>query len=206
VRKIFSVPLNLIFIGFITGLTGAMLPGPLLAFAVTTSVKNKRNIGVEISLGHLAVELPVVYLIYTGVLHLNRFGLKVVTVIGAFGLIFLGISAIRAKEERRKIRYSGSATVGGAFFTFFNPGFPLWWGIVGMPLIARASMEGVIGVILLISGHATSDIMWYALISEGTVRAKFKEETYKKLLKILGTMLIVYAAYLLYKMGCITGL
>ena len=59
--------LLLFLIGVGTGLSGAMIPGPLFLFTVSESLKKDAFVGLRIALGHILIEVVFVVLIFLGV-------------------------------------------------------------------------------------------------------------------------------------------
>jgi threonine/homoserine/homoserine lactone efflux protein len=60
----------------------------------------------------------------------------------------------------------------GIFVTAFNPTFPTWWLSIGVGLLSRALLFGLIGVITLTLGHWLADLTWFAVLGFAAVRGK----------------------------------
>jgi len=58
--------LALVAIGLVVGLSGAVIPGPLLAFTLFDTSKKQRVTGHYIMMGHVLWELGVILLILLG--------------------------------------------------------------------------------------------------------------------------------------------
>ncbi len=189
--------------GFVVGLSGAMLPGPLLAYTISRILKGRARDALLIVSGHIFIEAVMITLLLLGLK--QAIGSKVVhnllSVLGGGVLVLIGLHIIlktpqlkveNAKSYRHKSTKELSLILGGVFFTAFNPTFPTWWVSVGASLLSRSLRVGAIGVVSLALGHWLADFSWYSLVSfaVGRGRLQLDEKKYKLVLKILGIILI----------------
>jgi len=58
--------IQMFFLGFLIGLTGALAPGPTLIATINASLKGGWSMGPRVTLGHIAVEILMVILIIAG--------------------------------------------------------------------------------------------------------------------------------------------
>lgn len=159
----------------VVSLSGVMMPGPVTAAIVAKGHHNSRA-GLWVALGHGAVELPLITLIYLGLAAF--FTLTAVrTSIGLAGgamMLFLGWQMFRSLKEANTqanpIPYN-SVTV-GLVTTAANPGFFLWWATIGAALVANASAFGPPGVMAMAITHWMCDIGWDWLVSWGVFRSR----------------------------------
>mgnify|MGYP001042415720 CR=1 FL=1 len=160
--------LALISIGFMVGLSGAVIPGPLLAFTVFDTSKKRRVTGHLVIVGHAlweAVVIVIILLGFGGVVMQNKL---VVYVVGGFVLILMGVAmlASRRREVGARSFRVNSSLLGGVFYTAFNPTQPPWWATAGLALLLRGiELMGVIGIILVTLGHWLSDFAYYIFVS-----------------------------------------
>lgn len=201
----------LLSVGFLTGLSGAMLPGPLFVFVVSDAMRRGVLSGVLAMLGHAAVEVPTILLLI--------FGLSVAGVSSAFYVVGgvamtlfalkMGYDALRRRSEQRPRnirRKHGGALLGGIAFTAFNPGFFVWWATVGCALLAfGAETLGGFGMALVVLGHYFSDFGWYSFVALSASQG-FVVRHAQKLQLVLSTFLFVLGVYFLcYGVGLSCG-
>ena len=84
----------------IVSLSGALMPGPVLAVVVRNSPRNHWA-GIEAALGHGLIELPLVIAIALGFKHLfaSNTAQVVIGLVGGAALVYMGIGAVRARPE-----------------------------------------------------------------------------------------------------------
>ena len=170
-------------IGFFIALTGALIPGPLLAYTVAKSSTHGARTGPLAVVGHILVELAVLSLIAIGLgVVLQSQAFKVgIGVVGGVLLVILGVFSI----SKLKRGYQGTVItryrplVGGVVFsTILNPTVILWWATVGLFMITNAFLVASIGgVVFWLLGHFLADLSWFSLVSFSVARGR----------KVLGT-------------------
>lgn len=164
--------------GFTVGLTGAMIPGPLLVFTIQQTLRRSVAVGLLIVLGHIIVESVLVLAVVFG-LHVLVVDRPAVTrwISGVGGVVLLGMgiaAAGGAREPEEKEEGEGravrSALGGGMALTLFNPGFPLWWFTIEVTFLLAAMSRGPAAVAAFMAGHWASDLGWYAAVSYSAAR------------------------------------
>ncbi|MDD4550373.1 MAG: LysE family transporter, partial [Syntrophomonadaceae bacterium] len=82
---------------FIVGLSGAMMPGPLLTLTITESARRGFIAGPLIVLGHAILELILVLALLAGAaVYLSQPGVtRIISILGGGFLIYLGIITVR---------------------------------------------------------------------------------------------------------------
>ncbi len=174
----------LLGIGFFTGLSGALIPGPMLAYVLSDTMKKGARSGPLTVLGHISVELVLILALILG-LGITSFVLEfksVVYVVGGIALVFMAITSIRgvhgasagasATATGNTLRWRGfryayhSSIAGGILFTAFNPAFIPWWVTIGYPLLLQGfEWLALTGIALVSIGHFLSDLAWYSFVS-----------------------------------------
>jgi threonine/homoserine/homoserine lactone efflux protein len=139
-------------------------------FAVTLAKSYKSPFaGVQISLGHAVIEVPLILLIYFGFAQFfqNTLAQLLLSVVGGSMIILLGINMFRARTEvvqkGKDLPYN--AFTAGILTSGFNPFFLLWWATIGSMLIMRFLGFGTTGLIVFIIVHWLCDFLWLSLIS-----------------------------------------
>lgn len=148
--------------------SGVMMPGPLFAVTLAKSYRSPW-VGVQMSLGHAVVEVPLILLIYFGLARFFEYdpvqlGLSV---IGGGMVIWLGIGMFRARigVVRRGQDLPYSAFIAGILTTGLNPLFLLWWVTIGSLLVMKILEFGLGGLSIFIAVHWLIDLIWLSFVS-----------------------------------------
>ena len=120
--------LALLSLGLVVGLSGAVIPGPLLAFTVFDTSRKKTITGHRIILGHAIWESVIVLIILLGFGGVITQNTLLIYIVGGVALAIMGISMIRSKGKEISMENSkvNSSLIGGIFYTAFNPTQPVW--------------------------------------------------------------------------------
>ena len=156
-------------LGFIVGLSGAMIPGPLLVYTINESMKGGWATGAKVILGHIAVEVAMIAAIITGigVLLKEQAFIRATSLLGAVFMGAMAFSISKAELSLSKGKSEGKNVIfGGMMFTAFNPGFPLWWISAGTALLTESMrLWGIMGAIFVVFGHWIADMGYYTFVS-----------------------------------------
>lgn len=209
---------------FLVGLSGAMMPGPLLAVTVGESVRRGFLAGPLIVLGHAVLELLLVVLLVLGLAAvLGRDEVKIVigTVGGAFLLYFgwsMGRDALRGRitlglegagEMTGTSGPAGKAgspgntgrgmhpVAAGVLVSLSNPYWSMWWATVGLLYITQALQSGRVGMASFYSGHILSDLVWYSALSAAVAggRRFISQKIYNGVLVVCGVFIFGLGIY-----------
>lgn len=191
-------------LGFIVGLSGAMLPGPMSAYAISIALRRKSTHVLLIVVGHIFVEAVMVVLLLLGLRQIlgSKILFNIFAILGGGGIILMGLliflrSGKATLSMDTKINFSSGLILSGMFLTAFNPTFPAWWLSIGVGLLSRALMLGLAGVIVFVLGHWLSDLAWFSLLGFVVNRGKawLNERRYQLMLKILGLILFGFGLW-----------
>ena len=174
----------LVGLGFLTGLSGALIPGPLFAFVISDTLKKGALSGPLAIIGHVSVECPIIIaLVVLGLGVKNYFSQfeSWIYLIGGIALMIMALSLIREAKavetrssrgekistEMSGMKYKYNSTIFGGFvLTAFNPSFIPWWMAVGYPILLTGfEWLALTGIILVTIGHFLSDFAWYSFVS-----------------------------------------
>lgn len=159
----------------VISLSGVMTPGPMFAVTVAKSYRSPWA-GVQISLGHAVVEVPIILLIYFGFSRFfeNNIVQIVLSIIGGAMIIWMGIGMFRARREvvdsGKDLAYGG--VTAGIIMSISNPFFLLWWATVGITLVMKFVEFGTVGLPVFILTHWTCDLIWLSIVSLVIYRTK----------------------------------
>ncbi|MEM2937519.1 MAG: LysE family transporter [Candidatus Bathyarchaeia archaeon] len=188
----------LLLLGFIVGLSGAVIPGPLLAFVIFDTARKRKVTGHFIIAGHALWEALIIFLILLGLGSIMLQYKLFIYVVGGVVLILMGVLMVRSgdnvKIESSKVN---SSLLGGVFYTAFNPTQPPWWASAGLALLLQGyELLGNIGIITVTAGHWLADLTYYALISYMVYKyGKFFIPRRRQISLLLGVFVAVLGAY-----------
>ncbi|AZR72024.1 lysine transporter LysE [Anoxybacter fermentans] len=198
--------LELFVSAFIIGLSGAMMPGPLLTYVINSSLRRGFIAGPLLVFGHALLELTLVILMILGLskLFANSTFTAVVGIIGGSVLFWMGYGMIKAAIKKEISIEDASPKEGkvsglilpGAIVSASNPYWILWWATVGMTYLANASKQGIMGVSAFYFGHIFSDLIWYSFVAWIVAfgRKVLNDKMYRGLVAVFGVVLIYFAA------------
>lgn len=211
---------------FIVGLSGAMMPGPLLTVIIGETARHGIIAAPLIILGHITLELLLVGALVMGLAgFLNSSASQWVAIFGGFFMLWMGWNMVRdvfggrisfptrdpvaegaaepepplpVNNESGWIR--GKLIITGVFISLANPYWILWWVTVGLGYVTLAAKSGTIGIASFFSGHAFSDFAWYimvgAVVSGG--RKFFNDAVYRGVLVACGVFLFGLGGYFIH--------
>ncbi len=186
----FLIGASLVAIGFLTGLSGALIPGPLFAFVISDTLKKGALSGPLTIIGHVFVECVIILALVVLGLGLKSYFNQLeswIYLIGGIALILMSLSVIKEAKavkswsqeelisnEMRGTKYNYKSSIfGGFLLTAFNPSFIPWWMAIGYPILLTGfEWLALAGVILVTIGHFLSDFAWYSFVSFSFARGK----------------------------------
>lgn len=193
---------ELVLMGFIIGLTGALAPGPTLIATIQSALHVGWTSGPRVTLGHILAELGIVLLIATGVSSMPASASPVIAWIGGLALMVFGamtlIGARDAEIASDNITDRRSdPVIAGLLTSIFNPYFWIWWFSVGSALLFSSLSQGPVGILAFISGHWLADLSWFTLVSIGIHRTRTVLSTgiYRAILVSCGFILVLFGLW-----------
>lgn len=164
---------------FIIGLSGAMMPGPMLTATIADAMRRGFWAGPLIVLGHAALELTLLTAMAAGLAPWLRSGLFLGILGVGGGLLLLRMAAGLARDART-IAGTLSATdwknppaapgrlrsvTDGVLLSLSNPYWTLWWATIGLNYMGIAARRGLPGFAAFYTGHILSDLVWFSLVA-----------------------------------------
>lgn len=204
-----------ILIGFSVGLSGTLIPGPLLAYIVMKTPTSGPRTEVFAAGGHLMVEFGILSLIALGLGFVLRSELfqTSIALIGGTLLLVVGFSHLTRVGRARQFRISSTnftglehhPLVGGVLFSsLLNPSVVLWWATIGQATLMEAVLVAALpGAIFWLIGHFLADLSWFSLVSYSVARGKrvIGTKIYKGLMIVCGCVLLAFGAYFVARYG-----
>ena len=201
-------------LSFITALSGALMPGPLLTVTIAQTARRGFIASVLLVLGHSLLELALVVGLAFGLGHFLRIRpvIGTVTILGGAMMLWMGYGMIR-DSLRGVLEIEMSSTDGagdkrllqnpiiaGAAASISNPYWVLWWATIGLMFFSALGSNAfaVIGAFYL--GHISGDIVWYLAMGGAisTGRRLVTPKVYRSVVGVCGGFLIFLGTSFLY--------
>jgi len=186
-------------------MSGVMMPGPV--FAVTIAKSDRTPFaGALVAVGHGVVEVPLMLLIYFGVISIIQIeAVKLgVGIAGGLVLIFMGVMGFRALKARTEAaeggdRFPVNPVVAGMVTTILNPYFLIWWAFVGAALLAESVAFGWVGLASFIPVHLLCDVAWLSFVGFMVYKTGrlWGRKVHNIILTISALLLVGFGAYFL---------
>lgn len=204
------VLLTIFITAFLVGLSGAMMPGPVLTVTVSETYKRGFWAGPLVVLGHAILELALLIGLMLG---LNKV-LQADAVMGVIGLggglflVWMGWDIARSALKKEvsldtassKSNISLGPVLAGITVSLSNPYWTIWWITVGAGFVAQALRYKLVGLGFFYTGHILADLLWYSLISFAVVTGKkfMSDKLYRAILLFCGLFLVFFAGIFIY--------
>lgn len=179
--------------------SGALAPGPLTAATAAIGTKQGWRGGFWVSMGHVAVELPLILLIASGIAAIltQPNAVTALSIAGGLILVFFGILTAKSAFDVFNAKNSKKSTSNpfstGLLLSALNPFFIAWWIGIGAVLISEAiSLWSYAGIAVLYISHVWLDFAWLILLSHLTSLAIFNTRIYRALLFALSVLVLLF--------------
>jgi len=187
----------------VISLSGVMMPGPVTAVTVAKG-RESGHAGALIALGHGAIEIPLMILIYLGFAQLFSYEIvrRTIGFVGGLMLGFMGVQMFRARGyvegEERKLKFS--SLFSGVTTTGANPYFFLWWATIGSALVVNSALFGLMGFLLFALVHWSCDFFWYLFISQAVHKSRrlWNPRVHQFVFGVCAAILIVFGVWFVY--------
>ena len=187
--------------GTVLGLSAGFAPGPLLALVISETLQHDRKAGVKVALAPVITDLPIIIFSLLLLAKLSRFQniLGIISVIGAFFILYLGITNMKIKGVQIDADSTPQKSLQkGIFVNTLSPHPYLFWLTVGGPTTIKAwdlSLLAASGfVVCFYVMLVGSKILLAMLVSRS--RSFLQQNTYILTMRLLGLILILLAGYL----------
>jgi threonine/homoserine/homoserine lactone efflux protein len=195
--------LQMLFMAFTVGLTGALAPGPTLVATVNSSLKDGWTAGPKVAAGHALVEVLVFVSIVGGLAAVMQQYSHAVSLAGGLALIIFGIMTAKGSKSATMVaphgQMTGNAYLAGIITSAANPYFWIWWLSIGSALVLSGLKAGLIMAAIFMIGHWGADFGWLILVSISLDRGRsiLSERSYRRILGICGGFLVCFGIYFL---------
>jgi threonine/homoserine/homoserine lactone efflux protein len=192
-------------VSLLVGLSGAVMPGPLLTVTINESYRRGFIAAPLLVAGHAVLEGMLLILLALG---LDSFITEpaVFGIIGTAGgmvLFWMGVSMILEERDRPLHldleRHEGKATgpfLAGLTTSVSNPYWVLWWATFGLAWLSKSLEHGAAGVVSFYLGHISADIIWYFFVALLVVTGKrfISDRVYRWIIIGCGIFLLLLGA------------
>lgn len=191
--------------GLLLGLSGGLMPGPLLALVASETLRHGVRAGMAVALAPLLTDAPIILvnLWLLQPLAGQNLALALVNLSGGFYLVWLALDGLRFQgTDLEPARPTGSLRR-GVIANFLNPNPWLFWLVVGAPTVLEAQRTGWLAVAaFLVTFYVflagSKMLLAWAL---GRGRQVLRGTGYMVLMRGLGLLLLGYALVFLSEGG-----
>lgn len=202
---------------FLVGLSGALVPGPMLTVTISDSFKKGFIAGPLITSGHIFIELIVVLLLLFGLGWIigSPMASIIIGILGGIVLIIMGFQIIKETPEletselnlennaenaqNTKLNTSNShSAFKGILTSLSNPFFFIWWATIGGAFIIKGmALAGFLGIFAFLIGHWSSDLLWFSFVSFLSSKSStlVNPRNYKIIMRICGVFMMCVGGY-----------
>ena len=175
IQPVSAVPLARLFaLAFITGFSGAMMPGPFLVAVIQQTAIQGFHAVIALVAGHALLELVTLGFLMLGLQAvIARPRVRgAIGLVGGAALVYMGIDMMRsAAGLRLNLDAAGGAVYSwpklmllGAAVCAANPYFTGWWATVGAGQLAHMAPRTAGEYMSFYLGHEASDLAWYSVV------------------------------------------
>lgn len=183
------------------GLAAGLAPGPLQTLAVSETLRHGRWSGIRVGLAPLLSDIPIVT---ATVLLLDRMSdadslLGVLAFLGASFLVYLAVENFRAQPVASAAASAAPRSLRkGVLTNLLSPHPYLFWLTVGAPFMLATARDDLGGAAAFVGGFYVALIGCFAglVLLVGQARARLTERPYLLVVRLLGVVLLVFAALL----------
>lgn len=190
------------------GLSGAVMPGPVLTVTLANVGRAGVKAGPLVTLGHGVAEGALVLgLALGGGSFLAREDVSgVIAVVGSLVLLWMGFGMIAQARAGTGVpgeagpgRRAPGPIAGGLLASLANPYWYLWWATVGFSSVAVVQKWGGLGILTFFIGHLASDLAWLTAVSFAMSKGRrvMSDRVYSRLVAGLGCFLMLFSALFL---------
>ncbi len=211
-----ATPAAIFASSFIIGLSGALMPGPLLAVAVRDSARRGFSAAPLLILGHSILEAAMVALLLLGLAEWlkGQAAMAVISLAGGATLLWMAVGMAR---EARTLTAPGAglsagdgieqghagakgparSVVDGIVVSLSNPYWTIWWATIGLGCLVISRPLGAAGITAFFAGHILSDFAWYTFVGAAVSmgRSRLSDRIYRGIVGCCAVFLVFFGLY-----------
>lgn len=187
-----------ITIGIILGLSAGFAPGPLLTLVVSETLQHDIRSGVKVALAPIITDLPIIIFTLFILNGLSDFHyiLGIISLTGAFFILYMGYESIRSKGYKFNLQEPKSNSLTkGVLANALSPHPYLFWLSVGGPIMTKAMTLNIFALLIFIGGFYIFLIGSKVLLAILVGRSKLflRGDVYIYIMRFLGLALVILA-------------
>jgi len=192
--------IELLVYGILLGLAQGLTPGPLITLIFSETLKYGKKEGVKIALSPLITDSVIVSLSLLVLSNLSSYNIAIgiISLFGAFYLIYLGIENLRIKIDKFTVEPSNKGALKrGIIANFLSPHPYLFWLSIGGPTILESARTSITAPALFVAGIYTTLIGSKLAVTLIVDKSKtvLKSKYYVYAIKALGIILFIFAIF-----------
>jgi len=199
--------LGIFLSSFIIGLSGAMMPGPVLVATIHGVARRGFVAAPLIVLGHGVLEVALIFGIVKGLdsVLANPAASALIGIFGGVALLWMAgemmlsvrTATLDVKADTKKGALPSHPVFTGMLTSAVNPYWVLWWATIGLKYVGMSMKLGTSGLACFYGGHILADLGWYGLVAAGLVlgRKLMTDRAYGVLIALCAAALIWFGAY-----------
>ena len=198
---------SVLALGFVTALSGAMMPGPLLTATISESTRRGFLAGPLLMVGHAILEAALLLLLLWGLAPFFQSNTVfiVIALLGAAVLIWMATGMFRSLPTLRlsltqTTKQKNNIILHGALMSIANPYWSIWWATIGIACLLKREHLGTWGVAAFFAGHILADFVWYSVVSAAVARGRrfLTDRMYRLIIGACAAILVGFAVYFVY--------
>ncbi|HNY29092.1 MAG TPA: LysE family transporter [Candidatus Sumerlaeota bacterium] len=196
-------------LAFVTGFSGAVMPGSLLAVTIEQTLVQGFRAVLGILAGHALLELVLVALLVLGLRSvLERPRVRgCIGIVGGLALLWMGWDMVRhvagmslSLSAGHREAYSFLKLIlAGACVSAANPYFTGWWATIGVGQLAQLAPRTPLEYLVFYLGHEGADFAWYGFVGVLLItgRRVFTDWMYQGLILFCGAAILALGVWFL---------
>lgn len=192
---------------FLVGLSGALVPGPMLTVTISNSLHKGPMAGPMVVSGHIIAEVAILMLLLLGLGWLigSATATLLIGTVGGLVLVYMGYRISQSSPPRFQGKVKApdkyGSVLGGILSSISNPYFFIWWVTIGWAFVLKGlEFAGLAGILGFMAGHWAADLGFYSLVSFFTSKGSdiLTQKYYRALMYGCGIFMICLGIYFVF--------
>ena len=192
---------------FLVGLSGALVPGPMLTVTISNSLHKGPMAGPMVVSGHIIAEVAILMLLLLGLGWLigSATATLLIGTVGGLVLVYMGYRISQSSPPRFQGKVKApdkhGSVLGGILSSISNPYFFIWWVTIGWAFVLQGlEFAGLAGILGFMAGHWAADLGFYSLVSFFTSKGSdiLTQKYYRALMYGCGIFMICLGIYFVF--------
>jgi threonine/homoserine/homoserine lactone efflux protein len=187
--------------GTLLGLAAGFTPGPLLALAITETLRHNIKAGIKVSISPLITDVPIIVISLFVLDRLANFKpiLGCISIFGGLFVLYLGYESLKTRGIELNLDSASTHSLRkGVITNALNPHPYIFYLTIGAPIIFKAANQNFLSAVLFVgifTFFLVGSKVVLALVVERS-RAFLKGPVYIWVMRILGILLFFFSIIL----------